>query len=135
MMSVLAIVLLACGNRYCQSVFFRGQWTGCIRSHRAGRTVSAIEVQDYLSIHHRVRVKEPATRIRLRLAGEIADHETQPLLGVAFMRGKRKLVTIEFEVNLADNRSGSDVAQHVGDVHGSLSIGRNERSTHAIILV
>src|SRR5260370_22089867 len=131
-MPVLEVVFFACWNRNCQPIFLRRQWTGCIRRYRAGRAVGAIEIEDHLPVLYRVSIKEPAARVCLRLTRQIAQNETQTFRPITTESSNSQLLTIEFEVNLTNNRSRSDIAEHVGNVHRLFPVGRHERSAHAI---
>jgi len=80
---VFALVLLSRCDRNRQSVFFRRQWTCCIRCHCAGRVVGTIEIDDYLSIHHGIRIEKSSARVSVSFAGEIADYKTQTFRWIA----------------------------------------------------
>src|SRR6266852_7500512 len=108
-MPVPAVVLLACRNRDCQPIFLTRQRTGHIRRYCAGRAVSAIEIKDHLPVLYRVSIEEPAARVCLRLARQIAENETQTFRRITAQRSKGQLLTIEFEVNFACHRSRSNI--------------------------
>src|SRR2546428_7225520 len=63
-MSVGPFVLLPGRNRHAQSVFFRSERAGGIRSNCAGRAVRAVEIEHDRPVGHWVGLQETASRVR-----------------------------------------------------------------------
>ena len=74
-MTAFVIVLFTDGKCQRQPIFFWRQRACGVRRDRAGRIVSAVEVERDSAVCCRLSVEKASTRIGVGLAGEITENE------------------------------------------------------------
>src|SRR3954464_1068370 len=135
MMPMHAIVLLPRYNRDRQPVFFGRQRARRVGSYRAGRIVSAVEIENYFVIDDWVAVQKSATRISIRFAAQISHHKAEALCRIATQCRKREVLPIEFEMHFSSNRRWRNISEHIRNIDRLLSIRWNKRPGNPIIHV
>src|SRR5262249_42794909 len=123
-----AIVLLPSYDRDWKAVFFRCEWACRISSYRAGRAVSAVEVEDDAAIRRRCGLQESSTRIGFSFAGQVVKDEKQ--LAVVSDGSQTKLLALPRKNSRPFDWGWNNVTQHIRYFDRALSVrwsplGRN----------
>ena len=128
-MTAFVIVLFAHRNCQCQPIFLGRQGASCIRRDRAGRIVSAVEVERDRAVCCRLSVEKASTRIGVGLAREITENEKQTRLGILAQICQPNLLTIELE----HGRAGTGVGVTSPSTFGTSTVLLPSAGSHFAI--